>query len=69
MDGYTVALEEGWYLIHAVEWMYNKSCYSALPINLVVEDRERISLNRGKETTNGTTGLANHKTGYFLIVI
>jgi hypothetical protein len=79
MDGYTVALEEGWFLTYAGELMYHYSCrpiivvgrdddacYSALPINLVVEDQKRIAANRGDDHTNGTTGIITHATGYFL---
>jgi hypothetical protein len=53
MDGYTVALEEGWFLTYAGELMYHYSCrpiivvgrdyeacYLALPIDLVVEDQK-----------------------------
>jgi hypothetical protein len=56
MDGYTVGLEEGWFLTYAGELMYHyscrpiivvgrddASCYSALPIDLVVEDQKRLS--------------------------
>jgi hypothetical protein len=39
------------------------SCYSALPIDLVVEDQERIAAN---DETNGTTSFAAHALGYFL---
>jgi hypothetical protein len=79
MDEYTVALEEGWFLTYAGELMYhyscrpiivvgrdNKACYSALPIDLVVEDQKRITKNRGDDHTNGTTGITTHVTGYFL---
>jgi hypothetical protein len=80
MDGYTVALEEGWFLTYAGElMMYHYSCqpiivvgrdddacYSALPINLVVEDQKRIAANRGNDNTNRTTGIITHAAGYFL---
>jgi hypothetical protein len=79
MDGYTVALEEGWFLTYAGELMYHYSCrpiivvgrddevcYSAPPIDLVVEDQKRITKNRGDDHTNGTTGITTHATGYFL---
>jgi hypothetical protein len=79
MDGYTVALEEGWFLKYAGELMYHYSCrpiivvgrddeacYSALPIYLIVEDQKRIAKNRGDDHTNGTTGATTHATGYFL---
>jgi hypothetical protein len=78
-SGYTVGLEEGWFLTYARELMYHYSCrpiivvgrddtlcYSALPIDLVVEDQKRIAANRGDEDTNGTTGFTTHSTGYFL---
>jgi hypothetical protein len=41
-------------------------CYSALPIDLTLEDQGRITKNRGDDTTNGTTGVITHVTGYFL---
>jgi hypothetical protein len=41
-------------------------CYSALPIDLVVEDQKRIAKNRGEDHTNGTTGVTTHAAGYFL---
>jgi hypothetical protein len=79
MDGYTVALEEGWFLTYAGELMYHYSCrpiivvgrddeacYSALPIDLVVEDQKRIAKNRGEDHTNGTTDVTTHAAGYFL---
>ena len=79
MDGYTVALEEGWFLTYAGELMYHYSCrpiivvgrdddvcYSALPIDLVVEDQKRIAVNRGEEEGNGTTSILTHAAGYFL---
>jgi hypothetical protein len=79
MDGYTVALEEGWFLTYAEELMYHYSCrpiivvgrdddacYSALPIDLVVADQKRISANRGDDNTNGTTDIITHTMGYFL---
>jgi hypothetical protein len=79
MDGYTVALEEGWFLTYAGELMYHYSCrpiivvgrdddacYSALPIDLVVEDQKRIAENRGEDRTNGTTDIPTHAAGYFL---
>jgi hypothetical protein len=79
MDRYTVGLEEGWFLTYAGELMYHYSCrpmivvgrddtvcYSALPIDLSVEDQKRIAANRGDEDTNGTTGVTTHSTGYFL---
>jgi hypothetical protein len=44
----------------------DKACYSALPIDLVVEDQKRIAANRGNDHTNGTTGVTTHATGYFL---
>jgi hypothetical protein len=43
-----------------------KLCYSALPIDLIIEDQKRITKNRGDEHTNGTTGITTHVTGYFL---
>jgi hypothetical protein len=76
MDGYTVGLEEGWFLTYAGELMYCRPiivvgrddtvCYSALSIDLVVEDQKRIAANRGDDDTNGTTGVTTHTTGYFL---
>jgi hypothetical protein len=79
MDGYTVGLEVRWFLTYAGELIYHyscrpifvvgrddTSCYSALPINLVVEDQKRIAANRGDDKTNGTTGFAAHSAGYFL---
>jgi hypothetical protein len=79
MEGYTVGLEEGWFLTYAGELMYHYSCrpiivvgrddtvcYSALLIDLVMEDQKRIAANRGNEDTNGTTGVTTHSTGYFL---
>jgi hypothetical protein len=79
MDGYTVGLEEGWFLTYAGELMYHyfcqpiiavgrndTVCYSALPIDLVVEVQKRIAVNRGDNDTNGTTGVTTHSTGYFL---
>jgi hypothetical protein len=79
MDGYTVALEEGWFVTYAGELMYHYSCrpiivvgrddevcYSALPIDLMVEDQKRITKNRGDDHTNRTTGITTHATGYFL---
>jgi hypothetical protein len=73
MDGYTAGLEEGWLLTYAGELMYHYSCwpiivvgrddtvcYSALPINLVVEDQKRIAANRGDDDTNGTTGVTTN---------
>jgi hypothetical protein len=79
MDGYTVGLEEGWFLTYTGELMYHYYCrpiivvrrydtvfYSALPIDLVVEDQKRIAANRGDDDANGTTGVTTHTTGYFL---
>jgi hypothetical protein len=79
MDGNTVALEEEWFLTYAGALMYHYSCrpiivvgrddnacYSALPINLVVEDQKRIAVNRGNDHTNGATGIITHATVYFL---
>jgi hypothetical protein len=79
MEGYNVALEEGWFLTYAGELMCHYSCwriivvgrdddacYSALPINLVVADQKRIAANRGDDNTNGTTGVTTHTAGYFL---
>jgi hypothetical protein len=79
MDGYTVGLEEGWFLTYAGELMYHYSCqpiivvgqddtvcYSALPIDLVVEDQKRIAANRGNKDTNGTMGVTTHSTVDFL---
>jgi hypothetical protein len=42
------------------------ACYSALPIDLVVEDQKRIAENRGEDSTNGTTDIPTHAAGYFL---
>jgi hypothetical protein len=79
MDGYTVGLKEGWFLTYAGELMYHYSCqpkivvgwddtvcYSALPIDRIVEDQKGIAANRGDEDTNGTTCVTTHSTGYFL---
>jgi hypothetical protein len=79
MDGYTVALEEELFLTYAGELMYHYSCrpiivvgrdddacYSALPIDLVVEDQKRIAANRGDDNTYETTGIITRATGYFL---
>jgi hypothetical protein len=44
----------------------DKACYSALPIDLVIEDHKRIATNRGNDHTNGTTGITTQATGYFL---
>jgi hypothetical protein len=79
MDGYTVALEEGWFVTYPGELMYHYSCrpiivvgrddelcYSALPIDLIIEDQKRITENRGDEQTKGTNGVTTHTMGYFL---
>jgi hypothetical protein len=68
-----------WFLTYAGEWMYHyscqpiivvgrddASCYSALPIDLVMEDQKRIAADRGDDKTNGTTGFAANSAGYFL---
>jgi hypothetical protein len=71
IDGYTVGgLEEGWFLTYAGEWMYHysyqpiivvgrddASCYSAQPIDLVLEDQERIAANRVMTKQTGRRAL------------
>jgi hypothetical protein len=70
-----VALGEGWFVTYAGELMYHYSCrpiivvgrddefcYSALPIDLIVEDQKRITKNREDEHTNGTKKQAVGRT-------